>query len=86
MRQESLNREMVEAGIARYRSKVESARVRGREADAPYGQRLMRAALPDYINVYRNRQAPIKPNSRAFIELLKSRIRPVGSSAASGSE
>ena len=42
--------------------------------------------LPDYINVYHNRQAPTKPSSRAFIELLKSRIRPVGSSAASGSE
>ncbi|MEO1865925.1 MAG: hypothetical protein ABGX98_09220, partial [Pseudomonadota bacterium] len=31
--------------------------------------------LPDYINVYRNRQAPIKPNSRAFVKLLKNRIK-----------
>ena len=35
-------------------------------------------ALPDYINVYRNPQAPIKPSSRAFVELLKSRIKPMG--------
>ena len=42
--------------------------------------------LPDYINVYRNRQAPTKPSSRAFVELLKSRIRPIGASAVSGSE
>ena len=65
MRQESLNREMVEAGIARYRSKVESARVRGRETDAPYGQRLMRAALPDYINDLRKRILYHKKHSHA---------------------
>ena len=31
--------------------------------------------LPDYINVYHNRQAPAKPSSRAFVELLKNRIK-----------
>jgi len=45
-----IEKEMIEAGIARYRSKVESARKRGTETDTQYGQRLMRAALPDLIN------------------------------------
>jgi DNA-binding transcriptional LysR family regulator len=31
--------------------------------------------LPDYINVYHNRQAPTKPSSRAFVKLLKNRIK-----------
>jgi len=34
--------------------------------------------LPDYINVYHNRQAPTKPSSRAFVELLKNRIKLEG--------
>ena len=45
-----IEKEMIESGIARYRAKVESARTRGSETDTQYGQRLMRAALPDLIN------------------------------------
>ena len=45
-----IEKEMIESGIARYRSKVESARNRGTETDTQYGQRLIRAALPDLIN------------------------------------
>lgn len=45
-----IEKEMIESGIARYRAKVESARSRGSETDTQYGQRLMRAALPDLIN------------------------------------
>ena len=49
MDQLELNLEMSEAGIARYRNKVKSARDRGKESESPYGQRLMRGALPDLI-------------------------------------
>ena len=49
MDQLELNLEMSEAGIARYRNKVKSARDRGKESETPYGQRLMRGALPDLI-------------------------------------
>ena len=44
-----IEKEMIESGIARYRSKVESARSRESETSTQYGQRLMRAALPDLI-------------------------------------
>ena len=40
---------MVEQGVARYRRKVQSARNREKESEAPYGQRLMRSQLPTLI-------------------------------------
>lgn len=49
MDQLELNLEMVEQGVARYRSKVQSARDRNKESEAPYGQRLMRSQLPELI-------------------------------------
>ncbi|MGB0427237.1 MAG: hypothetical protein ACPGD4_10140, partial [Paracoccaceae bacterium] len=45
--QEELNEDMTTLGVGRYRAKVESAKARGAELQTPYGQRLMRAALPD---------------------------------------
>lgn len=50
MDQLELNLEMVESGIARYRGKVKSSQDRGKESEAPYGQRLMRGALPKLID------------------------------------
>ena len=50
MRQDDLNREMVEGGIARYRGKVQSAKERSQETDAPYGARLLRATVPRLID------------------------------------
>ena len=49
MDQLELNLEMTESGIARYRNKVKSAKDRGKESETPYGQRLLRGALPDFI-------------------------------------
>ena len=49
MDQLELNLEMVEQGVARYRHKVQSARDRNKESEAPYGQRLMRTQLPELI-------------------------------------
>jgi len=44
--QAELNEDMTTLGVGRYRAKVESAKNRGAELQTPYGQRLMRAALP----------------------------------------
>lgn len=46
--QEKLNTEMQSMGVGRYRGKVESARKRDAEIETNYGQRLMRAVLPDF--------------------------------------
>ena len=45
--QAELNEDMTTLGVGRYRAKVESAKARGAELQTPYGQRLMRAGLPD---------------------------------------
>ena len=49
MDQLELNLEMVDQGIARYRNKVQAARNRGLESEAPYGQRIIRSKLPVFI-------------------------------------
>ena len=49
MDQLELNLEMVDQGIARYRNKVQAARKRGLESEAPYGQRIIRSKLPVFI-------------------------------------
>ena len=46
MDQSTLNRDMVEQGVARYRRRVQSARERGSESEAPYSIRIMRNYLP----------------------------------------
>ncbi len=49
MRQETLYKEMLEGGIARYRGKVQSAKEREAETDAPYGGRLLRGSIPRLV-------------------------------------
>ena len=46
--QHILNTDMQSMGVGRYRGKVESARKRDAEIETNYGQRLMRAVLPDF--------------------------------------
>ena len=46
--QEQLNQDMVDLGVGRYRARVESAKGREAESETKYGQRLIRAGLPDY--------------------------------------
>jgi DNA-directed RNA polymerase len=54
--QSELNEDMTTLGVGRYRAKVESAKARGAELQTPYGQRLMRAALPDLNKAIKNWQ------------------------------
>ena len=46
--QEELNQDMVDLGVGRYRSRIESAKVREAESETKYGQRLIRGGLPAY--------------------------------------
>lgn len=66
MKQEELNREMVTGGVARYRGKNQSAQERGSETDAAYGQRLIRAALPDLVREVRKTFTYHKKNRQAI--------------------
>jgi len=70
MKQEDLNREMVTGGIARYRGKNQSAQERGKETDAAYGQRLMRATLPDLYNEVRKTFTYHKKNNQSVPKWL----------------
>lgn len=46
--QDDLNADMVDLGVGRYRSRVESAKTRESESETKYGQRLIRGGLPAY--------------------------------------
>ncbi len=70
MDQLELNLEMQQSGIARYRRKVESAKRREKESEAPYGQRLLRGTLPQVIDELQNRIKYHKKNPAAVPKWL----------------
>ena len=52
--QQDLNKDMASLGLGRYRQRNESAKARDAELETRYGQRLMRASLPDYATQITN--------------------------------
>ena len=46
--QEDLNKDMLDLGVSRYRSKVTASKDREAESETRYGQRLIRGGLPSF--------------------------------------
>ena len=79
--QDELNEEMTTIGVGRYRNKVEGARLRGSESETPYGQRLIRGALPAYtkaIDDAKEQWRKVKNKARWQREVLEMPSERVG--------
>ena len=79
--QDELNTEMTTIGLGRYRNKIEGAKQRGSEAETPYGQRLIRGALPAFvkaIDAAKKGWAKHKNKARWQIEVLDTPSERVG--------
>lgn len=79
--QDELNTEMTTIGLGRYRNKIEGAKQRGSEAETPYGQRLVRGALPAYVKAIddaKEQWGKQKNKARWQIEVLTTPSERVG--------
>ena len=75
--QQSLSQEMVDIGVTRYRNKVSSAKERGSEATASYGQRLMREACkPLFVSIVDWQQSIKKIQNKAKFQKHLAELTP----------
>jgi hypothetical protein len=85
--QEELNADMQTLGLGRYRSRIESAKNRDAELETKYGQRLMRASLPEYakaIDDWMVKIAEHKNSARYQVEILEQSSKLVAFIAIKG--